>query len=61
MAFAVVLAALWCAGRVGVGPVGCVWVVGLGRREGGMLGGGGGDVWLGVGVFGRGCVVWTAA
>ena len=59
-ALAVVLAALLGAGRVCVGPVGGVGVVGLGCK-GRVRGGGGGCVGQRVRVLGRGGVVWAAA
>jgi hypothetical protein len=59
-ALAVVVAAGRGAGRVGIGPVGGVWVVGLRGRPGRVCGGGG-RVGQRVGVLGGGGVVRAAA
>ena len=58
MTLAIIVTALRCASRVWVWSVGSIGVVGLGGCKGRMLGG---EIRLCVGVFGRSCVVRTAA
>jgi hypothetical protein len=59
MTFAIVVAALWCTSGVCVWSIRSIGIVGPGRCEGGMLRRGR-KIGLCIGVFGRGCVVWTA-